>query len=459
MADLPGLIEQRSINPIRDPLAEAGLYHSFRLPDGRLLRGAMTIEYQMLRLESFGLPADLLGKRALDIGPWDGHFTFELERLGAELTAIDYVDLDTFRALHRAFRSNARYLRMDVYELDAGTLGVFDVVLCLGVLYHLKHPLLALEKICAVTRGICVIETFVIDAEAWNQGAASPVPVFEFYERGELGGQLDNWCGPSVSAVVALARAAGFARAEVRGMSGNYATVAAHRHWGHLLPPLEDPPPALRNVTSHLHRGRCFETKKEEYLHLWCAWDLPEAPPLDGVFPEVDGFGIAPLSCTIAEGALQINFRLPPGLESGEHTARVKIGRSSWSEALPFYVDLPNLPDNASLQLISVQDGVTWRSGQLDWLNNGWGTAWVSGLSPEADAGNTVIEVSGVPHSPETVVPNTGQVNFRLRPIVDEGEHEVRALHRGATSDARRILVTGRPPPIRGLEALQRPAP
>ena len=213
-------IDKRRRNPGLDLLMETGLYHSFRMPDGQLLRGAMSIECQEERLASYKLPEDLRGKRVLDIGPWDGYFTFEMERRGADVTAIDYVDLDTFRELHRAMRSRAKYHRLDAYELHPERLGYFDIVLCLGVLYHLKHPLLALERICALTTDVCIVDSFVIDGETWQQGVRPAVPYIEFYERDELGGQLDNWSGPTVSAVEALIRAAGFAQAEVRRVTG-----------------------------------------------------------------------------------------------------------------------------------------------------------------------------------------------------------------------------------------------
>jgi tRNA (mo5U34)-methyltransferase len=453
MGDQPPVLEQRRFNPVKEGLSQTGLYHSFQLPNGTYLEGAMPLEYQLQRLASFGLPLNLNGKRALDIGPWDGFFTFELEKRGADLTAIDYVDLDTFRALHRAFRSTARYFQMDVYELDRRAIGVFDIVLCLGVMYHLKYPLLALEKICAVTTDVCIIETFVTDGDEWSQGTAKPIPSIEFYERDELGGQMDNWCGPTVSAVEALARSAGFARTEVLRAGGNYAIIAAHRLWAS-LPSDGAPAPTIVALTSNVHRGRSFHTKKEEYIHLWCAWDSDNAPRLNDVFPEIDGYGIPPLSCTLTADGLQVGMRLPPGLESGTHYARIRIGRSGCSDAWHFYVDLPDLPENA-IQLLAVQDGVNWRAGEIDWQNGGWVTAWISGLSEEADAGNTTIEVSSIPHRPDALNVSQGQVNFRLRPLIGSGEHEVRVLHRGAVSPALRVNVTGNPPVIRGLEQLQ----
>jgi tRNA (mo5U34)-methyltransferase len=447
--------EETTARLIREGLEQTGLYHSFRLPDGRILSGAMPLEWLEGRLEAMALPTDLTGKRVLDIGPWDGFFTFEMERRGAEVTAIDYVDLDTFRELHRAMGSGARYERLDVYELDPRRFGTFDIVLCLGVLYHLKHPLLALERICAVTRQVCIVDTFVIDGRDRVRGMAPAPPSLEFYERAELGGQLDNWIGPTVSAVEALIRSAGFARAELLRVTDTTATVAAHRQWG-ILPVEDEPCVRLTAVSCHSHRGRCFESSKEEYLALWCEWPGAMAAPLDMVFPEIDGFGVAPLSCTVQTGGgLLVNARVPPGLAPGEHYARVRIGCAGWSSAQRFYVDLPVSEEDP--RIVSMQDGVTWLTDEVS-LENGWLTLWVEGLRVEADEGNTIVEVSGVPHFPEAVKPTRQgafQVNIRLRPVLHAGIHEVSVLHTGRRSKARTIRLTGDGPRVRGLEALR----
>lgn len=451
MATNSSLQEKRNHNPVREGLAQTGLYHSFRLPSGQLLQGAMPIEWQEHRLASFQLPETMAGLRALDIGPWDGYFTFELERRGASVTAIDYVDLDTFRALHRAFQSRVDYRRMDVYELDPATIGTFDIVLCLGVLYHLKHPLLAMEKICAVTTGTCIFDTFVIDGEPRLQGINPAVPYAEFYEYTELAGQTDNWCGPTVSAVESWIRAAGFAQAEVLCVTDTSARLAAHRHWRN-LPPDELPPLELAALAGHQYRGRSFYTAKESYIELWSAWPHAETPSIQQCYPEIDGFGVAPLACAVSDGALMVSFRIPPGLAPGRHSARLKVDRSGWSEPRDFFVDLP-APDE-SVAIASVQDGVAWTSSRLDWANGGWLTVWATGLSPEADPSNTQVLISGVPHVPEAVFPEGNQINLKLRPVIHAGNHTVAVSHRGRVSDTFPLQITGTPPPIHGLEAL-----
>jgi tRNA (mo5U34)-methyltransferase len=448
---MQNVLEKRRENTVRQKLESTGLYHSFRLPDGRLLQGSMDIAYQEERLASFQLPQDLRGKTVLDIGPWDGYFTFEMERRGAIVTAIDYVDLDTFRELHRAFRSKARYLRQDVYELDPANIGTFDIVLCLGALYHFKHPLLALEKICAVTDGMCIIDTYIVDGEAWQRGIRAPLPYVEFYERDELGGQLDNWSGPTVSAIEALVRAAGFGQAQILTVSDTTARVAAHRRW-RALPPDEEPSLEIRGLSCHSHRGRSFDTQKEEYIALWCKWQAPAAPAIEHLFPEVDGYAVAPIGCTLTADGLLVTLRVPPGLAPGRHSARLKIERSRWSSPSEFFVDLPPLEHIIAVR--SIQDGITWREDEIDWTHGGWMTLWVNGLSDLADAGNTIVNIANVPHSPTTVSARTGQVNVQLRPVVKAGEHRTTVVHRGVQSEPRTLVVKGTPPPVRGLESL-----
>ena len=91
--------------------------------------------------------------------------------------------------------SKVDYRILDFYELPAAGLGKFDVVLFLGVLYHLRHPLLALEIVCGLTTDVAIVESFVIDAETWKEHQ-NAIPTLEFYETFELGNQYDNWNGP-----------------------------------------------------------------------------------------------------------------------------------------------------------------------------------------------------------------------------------------------------------------------
>jgi tRNA (mo5U34)-methyltransferase len=190
------------------------------------------------RLEQFRVPPDLTAKRVLDIGAWDGWFSFEMERRGAEVTAIDCWDNPRFREIHRLLGSRVDYRVMDVYEVTPERVGRFDLVLFLGVLYHLKHPLLALERVCAVTTDIAYVESFVLQNE--------DRPVMEFYETSELGGQSDNWVAPSPSCLAAFCRTAGFARVDVNGVHDYGAALTCHRRWD----PCCWPPPTIATSAS-----------------------------------------------------------------------------------------------------------------------------------------------------------------------------------------------------------------
>ena len=118
------------------------------------------------RLKLLQIPADLTGLRVLDIATWDGFFAFEMEKRGAEVTAIDMWDDGQFSGAFQQFdfarrvkRSKIHFERLDAHDISAERLGTFDLVFCAGLLYHLRNPLLALEAIRTVCRGQLILET------------------------------------------------------------------------------------------------------------------------------------------------------------------------------------------------------------------------------------------------------------------------------------------------------------
>src|SRR4051794_8088041 len=105
-------------------LANLGWFHSFELPDGTVIEGYNKLEWLRKRYSQFPIPADLTGKRVLDIGAWDGWFTFEAERRGAEVTAIDCVEIANFLDLKKRLASPVDYRILDFYEMPQAGLGV-----------------------------------------------------------------------------------------------------------------------------------------------------------------------------------------------------------------------------------------------------------------------------------------------------------------------------------------------
>jgi tRNA (mo5U34)-methyltransferase len=188
-------------------------WHSFELPGGTVTEGVNSLASQRLRLTPFRLPEDLTGKRVLDIGAWDGWFSFELERRGAEVVAIDIFDHPRLREWKRVLGSRVEYRQIDVYDLSPERVGRFDIVLFLAVLVHLRHPLLALDRIRSVTDGMACVESRVMQ-ERFAGDAEAGRPLLEFFsETGEPGG---NWCVPTVPCLLAFCRSAGFTGVELR---------------------------------------------------------------------------------------------------------------------------------------------------------------------------------------------------------------------------------------------------
>ncbi len=306
-------------------------YHSIELPDGSVLPGLQPVEHLKWRLDRFGLAEDLRGKRVLDIGAWDGWFSFECERRGADVVAVDCVELDTFVEARRLIGSKVEYLTLDVNELSARRLGQFDVVLFFGVLYHLRHPLLGLEKAVELSRDIALVESFVIPAEERRIRN-----VMEFYERAELGGQIDNWCGPTPECAMAMCRSAGFAKVELVDVTEQRASIICRRRWPEPDSQVGEVRPQLHSVVNNRTYVSRFHPLKDEYLSCYFKF-REQALRADDLFVEVDGFGTQTLSVTSnGPGGYQADCLRPPGLEPGRHEVRVRTRRSERSNPAEF---------------------------------------------------------------------------------------------------------------------------
>lgn len=225
-------------------------YHSIDLSPtvttpGRVPKEVLNRELSLLRLP------DLRGKSVLDIGAYDGYFSFAAERLGAsQVVALDhYVWSADMAGYMRDWRESqqagksipaphesrhwhpeslpgrkpfdlARALLSskvepvvgDFMTMDLAELGKFDVVLFLGVLYHMENPLLTIKKVHSVVApdGLAVIET-----EAMEVAGLGSRPMCEFFPGQELNNDASNWWAPNAAAVEGLCRAAGFRDAKV----------------------------------------------------------------------------------------------------------------------------------------------------------------------------------------------------------------------------------------------------
>ena len=206
--------------------ALAPWFHNLDLGGVRTAPDHFLGDYPRLVWEVLGpaLPQDLCGKTVLDVGCNAGFFSLELKRRGAaRVVSIDHDPryLEQARLASEVSGLPLELRQLSVYEV--GQLGErFDVVLFMGVLYHLRHPLLALDLLRAhVAKDLLVFQSML----RGSQGRFSPEPDYPFSERDvfdhpawpklhfveqRYAGDETNWWVPNRPCVEAMLRSAGF---------------------------------------------------------------------------------------------------------------------------------------------------------------------------------------------------------------------------------------------------------
>ncbi len=186
-------------------------FHSFDLGDGETIEGIKPLH--ILRQEAdLILERDLTGKTVLDIGAWDGFFSFEAERRGAaRVVATDHfswsgdgwADRRGFDYVHQRLGSRIEAIDADIHELPNLNLGQFDIVLFLGVFYHLKDPYVGLETAARMSQDQLVVETATALAR-------EKLPAMRLYAPGELGDDPTNFWAPNIPALKLMLSNFGF---------------------------------------------------------------------------------------------------------------------------------------------------------------------------------------------------------------------------------------------------------
>ena len=202
-------------------------FHNLHLPDGAQTAPASPLgDFPAFKWREIAphLPADLTGWTALDIGCNAGFYTFELARRGARVTGIDVEPLFLRQAAWAAgefgLTSQVEFRRMQVYDLAHGG-EQWDLVLFMGVFYHLRYPMLGLDTVAATVRRTMVFQTLTapgLDVHpdtARDRGvlerdefAASGWPKLSFIEH-RFAGDETNWWAPNHAAVEAMLRSSG----------------------------------------------------------------------------------------------------------------------------------------------------------------------------------------------------------------------------------------------------------
>jgi tRNA (mo5U34)-methyltransferase len=211
------------MSALREQAERYPWYHTIDLGDGVVTEGMF--DHRPV-LDRYPIPADLSGKRCLDVATMDGFWAFEMERRGAaSVTAIDIDspdDLDwpaSLRADHdkqmdetkaerfalarEALGSNVERVILSAYDLSP-ELGTFDFVFCGDLLLHLKDPITPVENIRSVCTGSAVI--------------VNVIKRFRLRERQPMA-DLDGidtftWWTTNLTGLVRIVQAAGFSRVE-----------------------------------------------------------------------------------------------------------------------------------------------------------------------------------------------------------------------------------------------------
>jgi tRNA (mo5U34)-methyltransferase len=202
-----------------------GWYHTLELGD-RVVTPGMFDHRPVV--DRYLIPSDLTGMRCLDVGTMDGFWAFEMERRGAaEVVAADLgavADLDwppawrarveptldetkaqRFELARRVLSSSVQRIERSVYDLDADTIGSFDLIFCGDLLVHLKDPITAVQRLLGVCRGSAIV--------------ANPAKRFPL-GRGRALAEVDGidefrWWLLSEASIERIMLAVGFANVEV----------------------------------------------------------------------------------------------------------------------------------------------------------------------------------------------------------------------------------------------------
>jgi tRNA (mo5U34)-methyltransferase len=202
-------------------------FHNLHLPDGaQTAPGSPLGDFPASKWQEIAphIPGDLSGWTALDIGCNSGFYSFELAKRGARVTGIDVEPLFLRQAAWAAHEfglaAQVEFRRMQVYDL-AHTSEAYDLDIFMGVLYHLRYPMLGLDIVAEKVRRLMVFQTLTAPGTEVHPDTARDRNVLErddfsapgwpklsFIEHA-FAGDVTNWWAANHAAVEALLRSSG----------------------------------------------------------------------------------------------------------------------------------------------------------------------------------------------------------------------------------------------------------
>jgi len=187
-------------------------HHRFELAPGVFSPGSYDPEFIWSRLDINKFRSR---RTVLDIGASDGFFTRQATLRGADVTAVDFRPKNGhgFGVMEQVMGRTFPYIHANVFELDTESLGTFDIVLFLGVLYHLPDMIRALHKV----RALCG-ETLFLETHSDNDFCPKYAAA-RYYKSDSLAGDPTNFWSPNTQCVIDMLHDVGF-------------DVVCHEAWG-----------------------------------------------------------------------------------------------------------------------------------------------------------------------------------------------------------------------------------
>jgi tRNA (mo5U34)-methyltransferase len=193
--------------------------HGVRTAPQHFLGDFPSIKWQNI---ASAIPEDLSGATVLDVGCNAGFYSLEMKKRGASrVLGIDVDDryLRQAEFAARTLGAEIEFQKCSVYDTDQIP-GQFDYVLFMGVFYHLRYPLFALDRLIKKVRGRLVFQTMVrgsVDVEDWDEDypfwsthifTEANFPAMYFIEK-SYSNDPTNWWIPNRAAVEAMLRSSG----------------------------------------------------------------------------------------------------------------------------------------------------------------------------------------------------------------------------------------------------------
>ena len=217
-------------------LNEISWWHIFQI-DGVMTPGK---DSSVIKLINIKMPYKLDGKTVLDVGAWDGFFSFEAERRGAKrVLAIDTITWQKdklwdvgqnkeiphsgkkgFNFARRMLKSKVEDKEIEVMDLSKESVGEFDVVLCLGIMYHMEDPWGMIKRMAEITKELLILET--------HYDVDSDKPMMAFYPNNECNNDPGTWWGPNPKCVEAMLLRAGFKEVKIVDQQPHSLRVTFH---------------------------------------------------------------------------------------------------------------------------------------------------------------------------------------------------------------------------------------